>query len=199
MLKKLFALGMATIMALGTTMSACAAEPVNPDTLSEKILVSEERVPVQDEDGNTFYVVISEYVDKEDVKIGTHGIFPEYEVGTKKTFTVKIDNGDLGNLASGATISAAVLKQVAKIASAEIAKKIGTAWIPGLNAASTILTFILIPTLYCVFAFIHVGTAVAGKNGVRVIVNLKYSSVYIHKEGHDMYGWDITGASMGVY
>lgn len=46
---------------------------------------------------------------------------------------------------------------------------------------------------------IHVGTAVAGKNGVRVIVNLKYSSVYIHKEGHDMYGWDITGASMGVY
>ena len=187
MLKKLFALGMATIMALGTTMSAFAAEPVNPDPLAEKILVSEERVPVQDEDGNTFYVVISEYVDKEDVKIGTHGIFPEYEVGTKKTFTVKIDNGDLGNLASGATISAAVLKQVAKIASAEIAKKIGTAWIPGLNAASTILTFI------------NVGTAVAGKNGVRVIVNLKYSSVYIHKEGHDMYGWDITGASMGVY
>ena len=187
MLKKLFALGMATIMALGTTMSAFAAEPVNPDPLAEKILVSEERVPVQDEDGNTFYVVISEYVDKEDIKIGTCGIFPEYEVGTKKTFTVKIDNGDLGNLASGATISAAVLKQVAKIASAEIAKKIGTAWIPGLNAASTI------------FTFIHVGTAVAGKNGVRVIVNLKYSSVYIHKEGHDMYGWDITGASMGVY
>lgn len=187
MLKKLFALGMATIMALGTTMSAFAAEPVNPDPLAEKILVSEERVPVQDEDGNTFYVVISEYVDKEDIKIGTCGIFPEYEVGTKKTFTVKIDNGDLGNLASGATISAAVLKQVAKIASAEIAKKIGTAWIPGLNAASTILTFI------------HVGTAVAGKNGIRVIVNLKYSSVYIHKEGHDMYGWDITGASMGVY
>ena len=170
MLKKLFALGMATIMALGTTMSAFAAEPVNPDPLAEKILVSEERVPV-----------------KEDIKIGTCGIFPEYEVGTKKTFTVKIDNGDLGNLASGATISAAVLKQVAKIASAEIAKKIGTAWIPGLNAASTILTFI------------HVGTAVAGKNGVRVIVNLKYSSVYIHKEGHDMYGWDITGASIGVY
>lgn len=84
MLKKLFALGMATIMALGTTMSAFAAEPVNPDPLAEKILVSEERVPVQDEDGNTFYVVISEYVDKEDVKIGTHGIFPEYEVGTKK-------------------------------------------------------------------------------------------------------------------
>ena len=48
MLKKLFALGMATIMALGTTMSAFAAEPVNPDPLAEKILVSEERVPVQD-------------------------------------------------------------------------------------------------------------------------------------------------------
>ncbi len=187
MLKKLFAFGMAAIMALGTTMSAFAAEPVNPDPLAEKVLVSEERVPVEDEDGNTFYVVISEYADKEDVKIGTHGIFPEYEVGTKKTFTVKIDNGDLGNLASGATISAAVLKQVAKIASAEIAKKIGTAWIPGLNAATTIL------------AFIQVGTAVAGKNGVRVIVDLEYSSVYIHKEGHDMYGWDITGASMGVY
>lgn len=36
MLKKLFALGMATIMALGTTMSAFAAEPVNPDPLAEK-------------------------------------------------------------------------------------------------------------------------------------------------------------------
>ena len=28
---------------------------------------------------------------------------------------------------------------------------------------------------------------------------LSLTSVYIHKEGHDMYGWDITGASMGVY
>lgn len=44
---------------------------------------------------------------------------------------MKIDNGDIGNLANGATISAVTLKQVAKIASAEIAKKIGIAWIPG--------------------------------------------------------------------
>lgn len=39
-------------------------------------------------------------------------------------------------------------------------------------------------------------------NRVYIIFTLKevkYSSVYIHKEGHDMYGWDITGASMGVY
>ncbi len=187
MLKKLFALGMATIMALGTTMSAFAAESVNPDPLAEKILVSEERVPVQDEDGNTFYVVISEYVDTEDAKIATRGIFPDYEVGTQKTFTVKIENGDIGNLAAGATISATVLKQIAKIVAEEIAKKLTTAWIPGLNAAATILTFI------------QVGTIIAGVNGVRVIVDLEYSSVYIHKEGHDMYGWDITGASMEVY
>ncbi len=111
----------------------------------------------------------------------------ELEKVQYETSAVKIDNGDIGNLASGATISAATLKQVAKIASAEIAKKIGTAWIPGLNAAATILTFI------------QVGTAVAGINGVRVIVDLKYSSVYMHKEGHDMYGWDITGASLEVY
>ncbi len=169
-------------------MSAFAAEPVgSEDSLADKVMVSEERIPVEDENGNTFYVVISEYVDKEDAGIALQGIFPEYEVGTKKTFTVEIDNDDLGSISAGATISAAVLKQIAKVASQEIAKKIGTAWIPGLNAASTILTFI------------QVGTAVAGKNGVRVIVDLKYSSVYIHKEGHDMYGWDITGATMKVY
>ena len=188
MLKKLFALGLATVMALGTTMCAFAAEPVDPsDPLADKILVSEERVPVEDENGNIFYVVISEYVNEEDAKIETRGIFPEYEVGTKKTFTVTIDNGDLGNISAGATISATVLKQIAKIASQEIAKKIGSAWIPGLNAVSTILTFI------------QVGTAVAGKNGVRTIVDLEYSSVYMHKEGHDMYGWDITGATLRVY
>ncbi len=188
MLKKLFTFGMATIMALGTTMSAFAAEPVNPeDPLAGKVMVSEERVPVEDEEGNTYYVVISEYVNEEDVKIGTRGIFPEYEVGTEKTFTVEIDNGDLGNISNGMAISATMLKQIAKIVSAEIAKKISTSWIPGLNAATTIL------------AFIQVGTAIAGKNGVRVIVDLEYSSIFMHKEGHDMYGWDITDASMRVY
>jgi len=116
MLKKLFTFGMATIMALGTTMSAFAAEPVNPeDPLAGKVMVSEERVPVEDEEGNTYYVVISEYVNEEDVKIGTRGIFPEYEVGTEKTFTVEIDNGDLGNISNGMAISATMLKQIALI------------------------------------------------------------------------------------
>lgn len=188
MLKKLFTFGMATIMALGTTMSAFAAEPVNPeDPLAGKVMVSEERVPVEDEEGNTYYVVISEYVNEEDVKIGTRGIFPEYEVGTEKTFTVEIDNGAISGVKTGVKFSAAMLKQIAKIASAEIAKKIGTSWIPGLNVATTILTFI------------QVGTLIAGKDGVRVTVDLEYSSVYMHKEGHDMYGWDITDASIRVY
>lgn len=40
---------------------------------------------------------------------------------------------------------------------------------------------------------------IAGVNGVRVIVNFEYSSVYIHKERHGMYGWDIAGASIDTY
>lgn len=187
MLKKLFAFGMATIMALGTTISAFAAEPVNPDPLSGKTLVSEERVPVQDENGNTFYVVISEYVDTEDVNVETRGMTPEYEVGTKKTFTVKIDNADLGNISNGVTISNVLLHTIAEIAATEIAKKVATAWIPGLNAATVIL------------AFIQAGAVIAGVNGVRVIVDLEYSSVFFHKEGYYLYGWDITGASIDTY
>lgn len=191
MLKKLFTLGMATVMALGTTMSAFAAEPVDPrDPLAGKVLVSEERVPVEDEKGNVFYVVVSEYVDEHAVKsegVATRGIFPEYEVGTTKTFTVKIENKDITGLQAGVALSKEMLKTISKVAAEQIAKKIGTAWIPGLNAATTILLAI------------QVGSYIAGKTGVKVIVDLEYSSVYMHKEGHDMYGWDITDATLKTY
>lgn len=38
-----------------------------------------------------------------------------------------------------------------------------------------------------------------GNTGFKFSISLKYSSVYMHKEGHDMYGWDITSASVCTY
>ncbi|NLK37973.1 MAG: hypothetical protein GX299_07805 [Epulopiscium sp.] len=78
-------------------------------------------------------------------------------------------------------------KKAVNAAAEAIAKKFGSKFIPGLGVASTIL------------GLVSWGNGQFGNNGFKFSIGLEYSSVYIHKEGHDMYGWDITSARVSTY
>lgn len=187
--KKIIALCLSVVMVLGITMFAFASER-NNDLTDSQVLVSKGTIPVEDENGNILHVVISEYVDENSIiKNGavSRGIFPDDEVGTKKTYTVDIGNEELTGIASGIIISQATFSKIARIAGDAIAKKIGGAWIPGLAAASTIVTLV------------GVWNMVAGNEGFTFTIKLEYGSTYISGQGHDMYGWDIIDASMETY
>lgn len=114
----------------------------------------------------------------------TRAINPEVPVGTKRTVSYKITNGQLGApLAIGSALSSAAKKALAKQAAKLVIAQFG----PIAGAAATIAAPIGSINELC------------GKNGFIITVNLKYTSTFLGKEGHSVYGWDITGASFRTY
>jgi len=190
MKKRLVALTMSLVMALGVSTGVFANTiPKNSET---RVKANEEVLYVDDGEGNLMKVLIIEYKDNNSkVKNPiTRGIFPDYKVGTRRSYDVKVSNQALGAPSAGAGVVAlttAMKKKAVNAAAAAIAKKVGSKFIPGLGVASTIL------------GLVSWGNGQLGYTGFEFTIDLVYSSVYLHKEGHDMYGWDITSASVDTY
>lgn len=189
MYKKLIAFVMSFTMIFGATSNAFANTP--NEYKDNRVKLGEEIVYVDDGEGNLIQVVITEYDEyTSNSSPATRGILPDYTVGTIKSYDVKISNQQLGAPAAGAAaiqLTAAMKKKAVAAAGEAIAKKIGSKFIPGLNIASTIL------------GLVSWGNGQLGKTGFQFSVKLIYSSVYIHGQGHDMYGWDIKSASIKTY
>lgn len=193
MKKRFIALGMALVMVLGQAeISLAQSNFVDSDF---RIKISEESVYVDDAEGNQVEIIVTEYIREIDSfqggnYAGIKSINPEYPVGEPRRYHFQIRNSVLGSpgvFTAGATLTAAMKKEVAKKIKEIVAKKLGAGFIPGVNIVSAILTIV---------SWIN---DEVGNEGFDVNICLKYSSVFIHKEGHYVYGWNITDATIGTY
>lgn len=118
--------------------------------------------------------------------------FPEYEEGETKTYTIKISNSQLalgasGEAVAGKVVSKSVKKKISDIVVKVLGEKIGSKFIPGLSIVSSVAAVIGALNFAC------------GNDGFIITVDLEYSSVYMHKEGVYMYGWDIMNVDVETY
>lgn len=159
----------------------------NLQQFSTESSISEEII-VTDDAGNPIKVTLIENAPLNNNTNPTTRLYQQYPIGYELSYTIKLSNEDLG-LPSivGGGISYAAKKRASQAAAAAIAAKLGSKFIPGVNLASYILG---------VGAWAN---AVTGKAGIMITVYLKYSSVYLNKEGHYYYGWSPTGLSISRY
>lgn len=136
------------------------------------------------DDGSIVQCSTHIHLDSSEELPSTRAINPEVPVGTKRTVSYRITNGQLGApLAIGSALSSKAKKALAKQAAKLVCAQFG----PIVGAAVTIAALIASINELC------------GNNGFIVTVNLKYTSTFLGKEGHSVYGWDITGASFRTY
>ncbi len=191
-MKKALALLLVTSISFGSLTPAFAATnhiSSNNTAKQNQILIKEEKIYVDDGDGNSIEVIVSEYSSNSK---SPRSLSPEYEQGETKSYEFKISNYDLGlpgasGAVAGQAISKTTKKKIATAVTKVLGEKIGSKFIPGLNLASSILTFI------------SVYNGSLGNDGFIIYVDLEYSSVFIHKEGIYMYGWDITNIDVDTY
>lgn len=193
MKKKLTALFLAVV----ACMNLCAPAFAIDNAIAEAtphVEVTEEIIYVEDSNGNLVPIILEErteypagYAKSE---ISPLAYSPEVPVGTTKTYTVKVSNDSLSDIAmltAGATISTAVAKEVSKRVANAIAQKIGSKFLPGLNLALTIAG---------VAAWANMK---AGNQGFQLTVTMIYSEYYSQREGYYIYGYDFDSAAISVY
>jgi hypothetical protein len=184
MYKKLVALFMAMIMTFGASLTAFA----NTVSDEEGIWVLMNSDPVEIEiDGEKVKIPAREYKYVDPNGTEPTGMYPEYEVGEKKLLQFALTNQQMGlpsTIAGTVTLTKAIKKNATKLLEELITKKMGANFIPGLAIASTLLGII---------AWVN---AEAGYDGFIFSVHTEYSSIFLHKEGYYVYGWDITKAGM---
>ena len=146
-------------------------------------------VYIEDDNGNIIPIEITETIYGYDNEgISPNALTPEVDVGTTRTYSVKISNELMGlpSVAGGA-ITYAAKKAAVKATSKAIAAKLATGFAPGINFVSWAL------------GAAAWANAVTGKAGIKITVKLKYTSTYIHKEGYYLYGWSPTSLSISRY
>lgn len=159
-----------------------------PNELSgEKVLIEHEVETIIDDEGNAYEIEMNRYRNMKN--IDTKGIFPEHEVGYIDTFEFKIKNKQLGYITfvGGTPVPKEVGEKIAEIVAKKLSAKIGASLLPGISIASWALTGIAGLNDYF------------GNTGFIVTVECEYSSVFIHSQGHEMYGWDLKDIDMGTY
>ena len=194
-MKKILALLLATTMGLTNLVPAFAATSLDEfyssttsnEPHSEKVLVEHEVETITDDEGNIYEIEMNWYRNIKDVD--ARGIFPEHEVGYVDTFEFKVTNNQLGvvGLVGGTPVSDKVKDKIAELVAKKLSAKIGASLLPGINIASWIIGGIA--TINSIY----------GNTGFIATVECEYSSVFIHSQGHDMYGWDLKKIYLGTY
>lgn len=195
-MKKTVSLVMVMIMLLSFGTGAFA-DAYNNVKRGHIIATNVEEMYVDDGEGNQVKVTITENIYSESTnefednnggEISPMGMYPDYPVGTMRTYTVDISNEVMG-LPSiiGGGISLAAKQKAAQAAAAAISAKVGSNFIPGLNVVSYILG---------VAAWAN---ATTGSSGISITVDLIYARVYYNKGGYYVYGWDIDHVGIARY
>ena len=199
-MKKLVSLMMVMVILLSFGAGAFAdavSSKNNGIKRGDMVVTYEEEIYVDDGEGNQVKVTIIEniYSEYNDVSINNKnggvsvmGMYAEYPVGTRRSYTIKISNEVMGlpSIVSGG-ISFAAKKKAAQVAAEAIATKLGSKFIPGLNVVSYIL------------GAAAWANAVTGKAGIEITVDLIYSETYFYRDGYYVYGWDIENIDIGRY
>ena len=159
---------------------------------THQVLTDSEIITVTDDNGNSIDVIFEEYTDyrlsQEDV-IRPQGMYPDYPVGTTKTWTFRISNTSLGvpSLVVGAPVGKTIKDALQKAITKKLGEKIGSSLIPGLNIASWVASAIA------------AGNAIVGNNGFQATVKGTYSKTYFHRDGYYVYGWSLDSFNLGTY
>lgn len=140
------------------------------------IIIDTELVTIEDDEGNPITVEVTEITEIPNGDASINATTPA--LGTKKTFTVKIKNDDMGMAGfAGGTLTSAAKSKAAKAAAKAIAAKVGSKFLPGVGLASWILGGISAINAKC------------GNTGIKISCSMVYNRTWVEKEGHYVYGW----------
>lgn len=192
-MKKLLSICLAMTMLFATSVSAFATDynKNNRYNANNRVITNEEVIYVEDDEGNVFPVTIIEHINVSNNSTITPKSFsPEHEIGTTKTYEIKISNQALGapsSVEGVVKLTNAMKSKAAKAVASALTKKLGSKFIPGLNIASTVLSLV------------SWGNGQLGNNGFVFSVDLEYSEHYYNKDGYYVYGWDIKSVDLSTY
>ena len=81
-----------------------------------------------------------------------------------------------------------IIKTNSEAETIELGKKIGSKLIPGVNIASWVASGLAL-----------INGLVYKNSGFLIEVSYVYSSVFIHSQGHEMYGWDLKDLNVTTF
>lgn len=192
MAKKFVSIFLALSMCMSVASVAFAVEPRNEGDFQHTEYTSTEpyddtywkTIPVTLEDGTTIEVLV--HFD-ENLSTGsptTRAITPRYPVGTVKPFNIIIKNSQLtAGLTVGGSIGVLAKTKIGSIVASVLnANFVGAAFTAAvvLNAIGSI-------------------NELVGNNGFVISGHVVYKATFIHKEGHNVYGWSIKDINLHTY
>ena len=150
---------------------------------------------IDEETGLKYQIVFEEYIDVPKTGAAninnaaeTRSLFPEYTLGERRYYTIKVQNDDLADVGElGQTLSDRGKQELARKIANQLVAKVGSKFLPGINAA-----------LIAIEVAAKLNNAV-GNNGFKADITLIYSSTYINGGGYYLYGWGIEDISVGLY
>ena len=172
------------------------AENENENVEYQKELISTDvDYFIDEETGLKYQIVFEEYIDVPKTGAAninnaaeTRSLFPEYTLGERRYYTIKVQNDDLADVGElGQTLSDRGKQELARKIANQLVAKVGSKFLPGINAASIAIEVAA-----------KLNNAV-GNNGFKADITLIYSSTYINGGGYYLYGWGIEDISVGLY
>lgn len=162
---------------------------IGREITDDMILTNTDTITVQDDEGNNIDVIVEEYSKTKNDGISLYGMYQEYPLGTKKTWTFKVSNEqlELVGVAKGTPLKEATKKKLASIIAKAIGEKITSAIVPILGWTAWILT---------ASGLIN---ASVGNNGFIATISGTYTKTYYHSGGYYVYGWSLNKPSIGTY
>lgn len=150
---------------------------------------------IDEETGLKYQIVFEEYIDVPKTGAAninnaaeTRSLFPEYTLGERRYYTIKVQNDDLADVGElGQTLSDRGKQELARKIANQLVAKVGSKFLPGINAASIAIEVAA-----------KLNNAV-GNNGFKADITLIYSSTYINGGGYYLYGWGVEDISVGLY
>lgn len=167
---------------------------IGTDSLKGMVLVDTDIVTIQDDEGNDINVIVEEYGEvtkkskNKNSDISPMGLYPEYEVGTKRTWVFTITNEELG--ATGilnAPLSASAKKKLTDAIVKLIGNKIGSAIVPALGWTVWVATSA------------GIVNAALGKTGFKASISGVYTKQYYNSGGYYVYAWSLNKPSVSSY
>lgn len=160
-----------------------------------ELISTETEYFVDEETGNEYKLVIEEYLETPinssgiiEGNVTTRSLYPEHNLGSRKSWTFRVSNSELGGIGDiGTQLSDRGKELLKQKMTQRVIASIGPSLLTGVNVAS----------------WIAIGAAswngYIGNNGFQAIVLGVYSSTYINGGGYYMYGWAIDEVRFGTY
>lgn len=150
---------------------------------------------IDEETGNKYKLITEEYLETPiseneytEGNATTRSLFPEYNIGSRKSWTFRVSNDELGGIGDlGSTLSDRGKELLKQKMTQKVIASIGSSLLTGVNVASWIAIGLSTWNGYI------------GNNGFQAIVLGVYSSTYINGGGYYMYGWAIDEVRFSTY